>query len=63
VITVVRLRRAIASNPFSILVTVVAITAAVVAVDRVMAHRYQFGLQWGPDRRLDLAPAPLSERR
>ncbi len=37
----------------------VAITLAlmVLGAELVMVHGYRFGLQWGPDRHVELAPA------
>ena len=53
--------RAVTKNRRSIVATVVLMAGAIVLMELVMVHGYKFGLQWGPDRRLELAPAGLSQ--
>jgi hypothetical protein len=51
------LGRAVTKNR---LLTCAIVLALLLLAERVMANRYRLGLQWGPDKRIELAPAPAS---
>jgi hypothetical protein len=49
--------RVITNSRRSIVAVTVLVFGTVVVVELVMAHGYRVGVQWGPDRHLELAPA------
>lgn len=52
--------RAITKNRLTVFAACIVVAGAIALVDRVMVHRYRLGMQWGPDKRLELEPAPAS---
>lgn len=47
-------------NRWGVIGTTILAMLALVICERVMAHGYRLGAQWGPDRKIDLAPPPSS---
>jgi hypothetical protein len=49
--------RAISKNRLSMATAMIIVIAVVLVAERVMDQGYQFGVQWGQDKRFELAPA------
>jgi hypothetical protein len=51
--------RTLTKNRRSTVTAIVVLIALVAMAERVMAHGYHLGAQWGPDKRFELTPPSI----